>query len=173
MLLSVSGDWDTFAVQGGSRELAGDSVLGRPLWDFIGGDEVRHLFRILLSRVRETGRPVTVPFRCDAPELRRWQTLTFRPVPDVERGIDVVVRNVAEEGRPAVPLLDPTVSRSEEHLVVCAWCRRTRLDEEEWAEVEVAAERLGLFGATDLPAISHGICPDCRGVVEDAAASLG
>lgn len=143
-------------------------MLGRPIWEFMGGEEVRHLFRILFSRVREEGRSIRVPFRCDAPEARRWQSLEFKPAAEPDGGIDVLVRNLHEEARSPVRILDPGADRSEETLVMCAWCRRARVDGDDWVEIEVAAERLGLFDVERAPAISHGICPDCRTLVEAA-----
>lgn len=143
--------------------------MGRPIWAFIGGDEVHHLFRILFSRVREAGRSIRVPFRCDAPDARRWQTLELTPATDVDGGIDIVVRNLHEEARSPVRILDPNADRSEETLVMCAWCKRARITGHDWVEVEVAADHLALFGTDPVPRLSHGICPDCRSLVEAAA----
>jgi hypothetical protein len=59
------------------------------------------------------------------------------------------------------PLLDPEVPRSESTLTMCGWCDRFEVDGE-WVEVEEAARRLELFNRPELPALSHGICPDCN-----------
>ena len=170
-LRSVTGGWDDFARENQAEELAGDALLGQPIWKFLGNQEVQHLFEILFSRVREEGREITIPFRCDAPAVRRWQTLTFQPVPDEEAAIEVTVRTLAEERRTPVRLLQPGTPRSEETLVLCAWCKRARLGEDEWSEVEEAVDRYELFGQAELPAISHGICPDCKERVESEALS--
>ena len=47
---------------------------------------------------------------------------------------------------------------------MCAWCDRF-LVEGEWVEVEEAAARLQLFLRSELPTISHGICPSCTSVL--------
>ncbi len=44
---------------------------------------------------------------------------------------------------------------------MCGWCDRFEVDGE-WVEVEEAARRLELFNRPELPALSHGICPDCN-----------
>lgn len=95
-------------------------------------------------------------------------SLTFTPVSDDEGWIDVTVRTMGEEQRSPVRLLDAGAPRSEEVLPVCAWCRRIRLEGEEWVEIEDAAGRFDLFGSDPLPRISHGICPDCEKRVESA-----
>jgi hypothetical protein len=43
---------------------------------------------------------------------------------------------------------------------MCGWCDRFEV-EGEWVEVEEAARRLELFDRPELPALNHGICPDC------------
>ncbi len=67
----------------------------------------------------------------------------------------------SEEPREAQPLLDPEAPRSADTLEMCGWCDRFEVDGE-WVEVEEAATRLELFTATELPALSHGICPRCN-----------
>ena len=43
---------------------------------------------------------------------------------------------------------------------MCGWCDRFLVDGE-WVEVEEAVTRLGLFQLPQMPAIGHGVCPDC------------
>ena len=57
-------------------------------------------------------------------------------------------------------LLDPSVRRNTEFVVVCSWCKRVKTSGE-WLEVEEAVRQLSLFYADDLPRISHGTCVDC------------
>ena len=54
--------------------------------------------------------------------------------------------------------------QGESLLPVCAWCRKVRMADNSWAEVEEAADRLALFLG---PArqLTHGICPSCDAVV--------
>ena len=59
------------------------------------------------------------------------------------------------------PLLDPEAPRAEDTLTMCGWCDRFEVDGE-WVEVEEAALRLELFNRSELPVLSHGICPDCN-----------
>jgi len=77
-------------------------------------------------------------------------------------GRAVLFRTSLRSARPRPPhlLLDPDAERDEEPLEMCGWCDRF-LVEGSWVEVEVASDRLDLFRREKLPAISHGICPEC------------
>ena len=67
----------------------------------------------------------------------------------------------SEEPRQAFqPLLSADAPRGEQTLTMCGWCDRFLVGDQ-WVEVEEAAARLGLFQLGEMPAISHGICPDC------------
>ena len=69
--------WLAFARENGAPELTADSVIGRSLWDFVSGADTRRLFKAIHERVRSSGAPVVLPFRCDSPSLRRHMRLTI------------------------------------------------------------------------------------------------
>ena len=60
---------------------------------------------------------------------------------------------------PAVTI-SPAV-RTGELLRVCGWCKRVAVAADEWVEVEVAVERLGLLAHDPPVGVTHGMCPDC------------
>lgn len=136
----------------------GDS-LGRSLWDFVAGQEVQRLQRMLLRRIRDGVRDVELPFRCDAPELSR--EMDIRIVADSSgRVVLFSARLRSERRREPQPLLDPRAPRGGDFLPMCAWCDRF-LVEGEWVEVEEAARRLELFRRGEMPTLDHSICPEC------------
>jgi PAS fold len=163
-LTDANAAWYDFARENGSHALDSESVIGCPLWDFISDQETRHLFQIVLAKVRQTGRPVTLSYRCDAPDLRRFMQLEIRPL--AEAGVEFCSRIVRQESRPHVALLDDTAPRTDTFLNMCAWCKKVALPDESWVEVEQAVERLKLFEEPVLPQISHGICPACKSEVD-------
>jgi hypothetical protein len=144
-------------------ENAGDS-LGRSLWDFVAGDEVRVLQRMLLKRVRDGLRDVQLPFRCDGPETSR--EMNIRIVADSSGRVVLFSARLRAEVKwdEPQPLLDPRTPRDEHFLPMCAWCDRF-LVEGEWVEVEEAAKRLELFRRSELPSLDHSICPRCSGIL--------
>jgi hypothetical protein len=157
-LIKVSQSYYRFAEENG-WDGAGDS-LGRSLWDFVAGEDMRKLQRLLLRRIRDQARDVQLPFRCDGPGVRR--EMDIRIVANRSgRLVLFSARLRSEQPRdPPQPLLDPHAARGEDLLVMCGWCDRFLVDGE-WVEVEEAAQRLELFGRAELPAIDHGICPRC------------
>ena len=158
-LIKVNDGYYRFAEENGWDGAGGS--LGRSLWDFVAGHEVRKLQRLLLRRVRDELREVELPFRCDGPDVRR--EMDIRIVAD--RSGRVVMfsarLNREEEREESQPLLDVEVPRGQDLLQMCAWCDRF-LVEGEWVEVEEAAKRLGLFRRSEMPALDHGICPSCN-----------
>lgn len=159
-LIKVDANFYLFAQQNG-WEGAGAS-LGRSLWDFVAGHEVKKVQKLLLRRVREGPRTVELPFRCDGPEVSREMDIRIA----ADRTGRVVLFSATlvseEEREEPQPLLDPDAPRGEDFLPMCAWCDRFLVGGE-WVEVEEAARRLQLFRRREMPALDHGICPDCSG----------
>jgi hypothetical protein len=118
------------------------------------------LQRILLRRIRSEIREVELPFRCDGPDVRREMTIRISANSSGRLVLFTAsLRDELPRAKPQ-PLLDFSVPRSEETIEMCGWCDRFFVGEE-WVEIEVAAKRLQLFARTELPAITHGICPEC------------
>jgi len=155
----VGPGWLEFARDNDAPELEPSSLLGRPLRTWVAGSSVWQLYALLLQRVRLTGRAVTFAFRCDAPALRRFLTMTMTPL--AEHGIEFDSVLTRAESRAPMPLLDRRLARSERFVTVCSWCKRVKVTEGDWREIETAVEPLRLFGTAGLPMLTHGICPSC------------
>jgi hypothetical protein len=157
-LIKVDEGYYRFAEENGWEEAGGS--LGRTLWDYVAGDDLVKLQRLLLRRVRDEVGDVELPFRCDGPGVRREMNIRIVARPG-GRVVLFSARLRSEEARETpMPLLDPDAPRGEDTLPMCGWCDRFEVGGE-WIEVEEAAKRLDLFNRPELPAISHGICPDC------------
>lgn len=158
-LIKVDRGYYRFAEENGWSE-AGTS-LGRSLWDYVAGEEMRKLQRLLVRRIRDGVGDIELPFRCDGPGVRREMNIRIVARPG-GRVVLFSARLRSEQMRDFPQLLlDPETPRSEETLDMCGWCDRFEVDGE-WVEVEEAARRLELFNRPELPALSHGICPDCN-----------
>lgn len=165
-LVSVNPAWSSSAATGNLPGLAGPSVIGKSLWQFVSDRATRQIYRIMLERVRATQRPVAFLFRCDTPELQRLLRMRIGPAPDGV--VRFEVHPVAERSRPPVPLLDPGAARSNTIIRMCSWCKRLPLPDGRWVEVEEAVHHLDLLDSPVLPTISHGMCPDCYRAVMQA-----
>jgi hypothetical protein len=158
-LIRVDQGYYRFAEENGWSEAA--TSLGRSLWDYVAGDEMRKLQRMLVRRIRDEVGSVELPFRCDGPDVRREMDIRIVARPG-GRAVLFSARLRSEDAREEQqPLLDPGTPRGEDSLTMCGWCDRFEVDGE-WVEVEEAARRLELFNRPELPALSHGICPECN-----------
>lgn len=139
------------------------------MWSYIEGAEVRHLYELLLRRVRTARIRIDVPFRCDGPEVRRDMRLRLEPLeqggvqltvarPEEAPGRDEAVDDEIAEGVRDV-LARPDL------IPLCSWCDRLLLQGIGWMDVEAAVEALDLFDGGSVPRMTHGVCPDCYGDV--------
>jgi len=168
-IVGVGGAWERFATANGAQALGGREPIGKPLWRFVAGADTRYLYELLFARVCALDAPIEIPFRCDAPDRRRFMVLRVAPAGDGALDLDASVRRV--EDRPAVWLLDGHVARSNLVLRICSFCKRIDCGSPGWLEVEDAVSRLGLLVAVRAPMLSHAVCRDCRHRVEEIVAS--
>jgi len=167
-IVAIDGPWDEFAEAGGAPDLTRRSVLGRPLFDYLSGPEAEELVGLLLERVR-LGAQVRMSFRCDSPSLRRFMRLEMRGMADGNVACESTVER--EQARPPQPLLDPTMARSDDLLIVCGWCKKVKLAEDRWVEVEEAVGVLAFSEMEALPRLSHGICDPCAEAIRQSVQS--
>lgn len=154
----VNAAWNEFAIENSGKEYLADYVVGKKLWDFITGAEARFLSQKLAERVRQTRKALQVPFRCDAPDLRRYMTMAI--VPKERNGLSFVCDVVRRESREPISILDPTRLKSDQFLMMCSWCKRIEVDKV-WHEIEDGITALGLFEVDEVPQISHTMCQSC------------
>lgn len=159
-IVSVNDFFVVFATENGWLVQAAD-VLGTSLFDHVAGQRVRELHRSLLSAVRSSSKPLSLPMRCDSPTERRWLSVTFTPLAAGRVAFASQLNRI--ESRPYQPLLDPTVEASTtgEMLSVCAWCARARYGGA-WIDIDDVAERLRITDRSAVPSLSHGICGRCE-----------
>lgn len=155
----VDDNWMTFARENSAPELTPEFVIGKPLWDFFRGEETRDLTRMMFDKVRLTDESFVVPFRCDGPDILRPMVMLIQPGAD--RSIIVRTRTVHDqlEYHPIHRL--PLTRRLGDLIKVCAWCCRIELMTKIWVDVEFALGDLSVLDAAGVPALSHGICPEC------------
>jgi hypothetical protein len=162
----VGGDWEAFARANNAVALA-EGAVGTSLDDHITGDEVRHVYDLLYRRVRETGRPVSVPYRCDSPRVRRQLVLHISSLGGGSlRFVSHILRE--EPHTQPILLIDATSPRTGDMITMCAWCKKVRVADDRWLELEDAVASMGLFNQVAFPMISHGICSDCYGTALSA-----
>ena len=159
-IVAVDDRWLEFARDNAAPELTRESVEGQNIWSFIGDVDTQLIYRMVFDAVRTKMRPMIVSYRCDSPTLRRYMQLICLPKPKL--AIEIRSYITHEEPRPYVALLDSELARSDEVVTICAWCKKCKLNEFDWREIEDALPELELFSESMLPQVSHGMCPDCH-----------
>lgn len=157
-ICAVNEAWRKFALENDGAEIVAEKIIGADLWSCIADASTCELYRRLTARVRG-GQPVQFQYRCDAPAVRRTFRMTIEARLDGE--VEFASELLKSETRPAVALLDRRTPRNETFVRICSWCQLVAVDREEWVPVEEAVERLRLFEAETLPALTHGMCAAC------------
>ncbi len=157
IITHVNDAWEAFARENRADHLASEHVVGTSLWRHIGDLETKELYRAILARVRSKRLVLALPYRCDAPDRRRFMELRISPTGSDE--VEFASRIVREEQRNPVRLLESDAERSDEFVRMCSWCKKVKTSD--WVEVEEAVRELGLFHRLRLPQITHAICPNC------------
>lgn len=144
------------------------SVLGRPVMEFIAGDEVRGIFAELFSSVLDGKRPaLRFDYRCDAPTVRRDMRLSVTLIETGAGERQLLYQSVtlSAQQRPAIPLFDAPVAphQASDILTLCSICARVAWplgapsEKREWIEPAEYYRR----GGADVAVISHCFCEDC------------
>jgi hypothetical protein len=82
--------------------------------------------------------------------------------PAIAGGLDLYSLTIREQPQPYQPLLDASTPRSDDIIIVCSWCKKLRVSDGRWLELEQGVRELELFDRDlPMPRISHHICPDC------------
>lgn len=167
VFVHLSDGWLDFATANDAPDLRPENVVGRPLWDFVADETTRQLYREILVRVR-AGRVVSFPFRCDAPDSRRFMEMSVTTLGGGVVEFESTTRR-EEERDPPQPLLDREAPRAGDLLRICGWCKR--VDAGGWREVEEAVAALRLFERRELPRLTHGMCDGCHRDVSERIAA--
>lgn len=151
------------AAESPSGICGGPESVGADFLAAIADLSLRELYRMILTRVRETGQTLEFHLRCDTAELRRLSFVRIGRAPH-GGGASLEVVNGTLDERPhaqRLALLDPAVPHSPELLTICSWCKQVKLADGRWAEVEEAMHALHLFQQPEMPGLTHGMCPAC------------
>lgn len=103
-LLSVTGDWDAFALRNRGEGAVAARVTGRYLWDFVTGAETRAYLSRLFHDCRMAGAVLKTTYRCDSPAEERLCRMEILPGPAGR--IEVRHQLVRQRVLPVIPLQD-------------------------------------------------------------------
>ncbi len=158
--------WNEFALHNGAPELTDPArLIGRPVYEFIEGEETRMTYRRFTEALLEGRREdVTFRFYCDAPDRRRLMRLSISPIHGEEKTIALLYHTIllSETIRPAMGIFKVAEDRPEAPLLgICSYCKDVRYPPGSKTGEWMSAERYYQTGGTDHVRLSHGVCPTC------------
>jgi hypothetical protein len=156
-IVDVDLQWLAFARANDADSLGKDAVIGEYLIKYIAGWETADFYSKIYKVLRKTGKELTLPFRCDSPDVRRYMELRLIPLED--GCIQHIGRLLRREQRKYVPLLDPGLGRTGDYQKICSICRKIMTDNGQWEEIEEALDEPYSVPFSGLRRLSHTLCP--------------
>jgi hypothetical protein len=159
-IVYTSSMWNSFARENLGEDSIEKMVMNNNLMDFISDPETREIYKMLVEKAKKTKTTVKVPFRCDAPGLRRFLVMEIE---QLENGL-TEFRSILKksEKRKNVRLLERNIPRSDDFVKICSWCKKVYISEtDSWAEAEEAVIQMKLFEMKKLPGLTHSMCDNC------------
>ena len=162
------GQWDAFAAQNDAPDLRAETLIGRNLFDYVSGPDVRDQLQKAVERIID--RPDTqlvLDFRCDAPARLRRIRQTISALPGANTN-EVLFHSVEIEAhdRPPIDLFLRALSQPADPddeipiVKLCSWCQRVQfppIGGDDWLDTEEFA----IKGGPEHTRITHCICDDC------------
>ena len=162
-IIDIQGSWNTFAKANGGDTLLRSPILKQSIWTFIRGLSTTYIYQVLINQVRETKKSIRFPFRCDSAELLRYMEMEISP------GKDDTIWFQTSLKRQINPNTLPRHSRLRPKplpiVKMCAWCKSVWV-RDSWITLTEAIWLQGLLDLPEVPPITHGICPDCKSLME-------
>jgi hypothetical protein len=155
----VNDAWARFAIENDAPSLATD-VIGKSIWDYISGPEVRHVYAAVFKRVRKEHCQLSFPFRCDSPSLYRAMRLSISPMSEGHIEFCSVLETIRGQPRTLDILLRSSAIPSATFLKMCSWCKSIEVGSE-WKPIEKAIEELSLLTKESFPTIKQSLCESC------------
>lgn len=163
-------NWDAFACENGGQDIVSGNILGRNLFDFIEGDDVRAVYQSSHATLIEDDLArISFEYRCDAPGLERRMLMSISTV--ICDGGETVILYQSQilEERVRVPLSILSAEnykvphRFENQTSICSFCAKIGwpVGGESTSQEWITADSYYAKGGSSQVGLSHGICPEC------------
>lgn len=155
--------WMAFAQENGAPALAGDNILGQSLWKYLADRSTRSFYKKVHQRVRSSGQTLTLPVRCDSPNLKRHMQLSIASEDAGTLHYQSTILRV--QLQPHLALLDTSAKRSADRMTICSCCQKLLIEPSGWVEIEEVASKLHLYESKTAPNLFYAVCPNCEQAV--------
>jgi len=169
-IISVNDDWCRYASDHGWQGITPETVLNKPVFNYITDSTTSRLYQYLFKRVRG-GSEVRYKFNCESSSHRRLMEMTVTSLGELG-DVELKARMLSKQdlNQQLAPVSDP---QNIGFVKACGWCSRIDM-EGNWINVEDAVAKLEMFEFSRLPQMTHGICKNCFAcMLKDATSSDG
>ena len=151
----INSGWMHFAITNGLNPEQSKSVIGNRMWAYISDLTVRHFYKILMDKVRKTGKCIAVPFRCDSPDMLRLMEMKITKLGDGALEFQNILIRQRRRKKPAFAQTTP----KQKMPLMCLGCDKVKVTN--WIEPDLAVRQMKIFEKTIAPLVSHDVCPQC------------
>ena len=162
-IVAASESWDAFALDNEGAHLVFAKVKGDLIWDHITDVDTADLYRRIFETARR-GRQVQFFLRCDSPSVRRM--LSVNVAPNEGGDLRISTLQFRADKREPQDLSSSAAEAKGIDLPVCSWCEKVSIEDNDWRELEGAAEILAEKGVHGECRLSYSVCPACRQQIE-------
>lgn len=115
-ICAVSDNWDAVAKAQNAPSLLAENVIGKSVWPYIAGAGTQEYFAALFGQVRGHQQSVRLPYRCDAPMMRRFFVMEISKQPT---GNLRIAHEIVEGGEEQFSVLHLNESAAEKVCSIC------------------------------------------------------
>lgn len=161
--------WDSFANDNLPGGLPSSGLLGRNLFNFIKGEDVRDCYRALHATLISGGSRTSFEYRCDAPDIERRMLMSISSFePDNHPPVILYQSQIIDQRiRVPVPFLEAgnyiKPYDDNDLASICSFCSRVAwpVGPERGERTWLTADEYYEKGGSSQVVLSHGICPSC------------
>lgn len=162
-IVRVEGPWNDFALTNNSPEIRqddylSDRVVGRRLFDFVGGDQTRIFLSTLFNSTRVLQRVRDVDYRCDSFGQKRFMQMRIEPLRDRSLRLTHTLMRVESMNHPFAFVEDAVADHDSGSR--CSICNRVQVSGA-WIEPDDRATR----GLPQPFRVTHTVCPVCESLI--------
>jgi hypothetical protein len=169
VICRVDEDWDrSMDSENWTDRAASQSIIGKPLFDFICDDVTRMYIATMVESVRVLPRTLFRPYRCDTPDFKRFMMMTVTPEDDgLVRVSHELLRTEPMAKKTSFKTVSPTEQSASAafqsrmailgtHFIRCSLCNRIRkVGQNDWQEADSVAV------TSEAIRVVYGLCPRC------------
>lgn len=163
-------NWDAFACENDGQDAVSNNLLGRNLFDFIEGENVRAVYKSTHATLIEDDQArITFEYRCDAPDQERRMLMSISTVVCDDGEAAILYQSQVLDARTRVPLGVFSAENNklpysiESRIAICSFCAKIAWPSETWAPSRdwISADNYYVRGGSSQVRLNHGICPEC------------